>query len=63
MLKRQGGTETIQPGEDVGGLHPIRVLGRSWVGQEVGLGVAEMSLEEGMPRERPEGTVMEGLIR
>lgn len=56
-----------QPGEDIGQLHPIRALGRSWVGRDVnadGMELMEgLGITEGLPRLAEEGRAMEGLMR
>lgn len=67
LLRRQGVAEVYQPGEDLGPLHPIRALGRSWVGREVGGEGMEMmeglGISDGLPRMPDEGRVVVGLNR
>lgn len=67
LLHRQGVQEVYDPGEDLGQLHPIRALGRSWVGRQAGEDGSEMmaglGLAEGLPRTHGMGRVVEGLMR
>jgi hypothetical protein len=60
LLLRQGAPETCYPGEDLGHLHPIRALGRCWVGKEVSTDMSDLEIADGLPRTQ-EGSLAEGL--
>lgn len=64
VFDRQGVPELYHPDKDYGSLHPIRVFGKSWVGQEVTQGMLEdLVLDDGLPRMRHAERAVEGLIR